>query len=228
MSFMETLGRIPKILEANVNAILDKCEDPAKMIDQLLVDYRRNLADVKDATAEVMAKERIAKRELDECDAEIAKIAQAAKNALVAGNQEDAAKLISRKQKLEATRTSLAANYDVCKSNVEKMREVYNKLVDMIEDLENRKDAAKAKLSIAKAQTTINQTLAKANSTVASDRFAKYEEMAEKALAKAEASAELDAQVSTTDDLMEKYSTPGNTASVDAELAKMKAELGIQ
>lgn len=228
MGLIETLGRIPKIMEANINAILDKCEDPAKMIDQLLVDYRRNLASVKKDTAAVIASEKIAKKELDECDAEIERVAKAAKNALLAGNQEDAGKLVERKQKLESTRSSLADNYAVCQQNVVKMRDAYNKLVDMITDLETRKDAAKAKLSIAKAQKGINAAVAKANSTVESERFSKYEEMAERALAEAEASAELDTEGSTTEDLMDKYSTPGNSASVDAELARMKAELGIQ
>ena len=41
MGFMETLKRIPKILEANLNDLLDKAEDPEKMIDQ----YLRNLED---------------------------------------------------------------------------------------------------------------------------------------------------------------------------------------
>ena len=228
MGFMETLGRIPKILEANLNAILDKCEDPAKMIDQLLVDYRRDLAEVKASTAAVMANEKNAKRALDECDAEIAKVATAAKNALLAGNQDDAAKLVARKQKLESTRTSLADNYAVCHKNVEMMRDGYNKLVASIEDLEQRKEAAKAKIAMAKAQKGINAMAAKANSTVAAERFSRYEDMAERALAEAEAEAELDAQTETTDQLMDKYSTVGGDASVDAELARMKAELGIQ
>ena len=55
MGLADTLGRIPKILEANINALLDRCEDPAKMIDQLLIDYKRDLADVKRDTAAVMA-----------------------------------------------------------------------------------------------------------------------------------------------------------------------------
>ena len=39
MGLADTLARIPKILEANINAMLDKLEDPSKMIDQLLIDY---------------------------------------------------------------------------------------------------------------------------------------------------------------------------------------------
>ncbi len=84
MGLMDTLGRIPKILEANINAILDKCEDPAKMIDQLLIDYKRDLADVKKDTAAVMADVKLAEKKLSDCDASIARKQQAAENALKA------------------------------------------------------------------------------------------------------------------------------------------------
>ena len=90
MGLMDTLGRIPKILEANLNAILDKCEDPAKMIDQLLVDYKRDLADIKKDTAAVMADVELAEKRLKECDESIAKKQKAAENALKAGNEGDA------------------------------------------------------------------------------------------------------------------------------------------
>ena len=44
---MSILQRFSDIMRSNVNALLDKCEDPAKMVDQTLLDLRRNLADVK-------------------------------------------------------------------------------------------------------------------------------------------------------------------------------------
>lgn len=65
MGLADTLGRIPKILEANINALLDRCEDPAKMIDQLLIDYKRDLADVKRDTAAVMADVKLAEKKVE-------------------------------------------------------------------------------------------------------------------------------------------------------------------
>lgn len=42
-------------MRSNVNALLDKAEDPAKMVDQLLLDMRKQLADVRAETAGVVA-----------------------------------------------------------------------------------------------------------------------------------------------------------------------------
>ena len=98
MGLADTLGRIPKILEANINALLDRCEDPAKMIDQLLIDYKRDLADVKRDTAAVMADVKLAEKKVEECDEDIARKQKAAENALKAGNEGDARTLLAAKQ----------------------------------------------------------------------------------------------------------------------------------
>ncbi len=228
MGLMDTLGRIPKILEANINALLDKCEDPEKMIDQLLVDYKRDLADVKRDTAAVMADVKMAQQKLAKCDEDIARKQKAAENALRAGNEADARTLLGAKQTLETTRLSLIENLSVAEKNAEMMREGYNKLVRNIEELEQRKDAAKAKISMAKAQESINRSAARANSTVSLDAFAKYEQKAERMLAEANANAELDQDVQSVESLTEKYTSSADSASVDDELAALKAKLGME
>lgn len=227
MGLADTLARIPKILEANINALLDKCEDPAKMIDQLLINYKRDLADVKRDTAVVMADVKMAEKKLEECDADIARKKKAAENALKAGNEGDARTLLAAKQSLEVTRESLLQNLSVTQRNSEMMRDGYNKLVRNIEELESRKDAAKAKISMARAQEQINKTAAKANSTVSMDAFNKYEQKAERMLAEANAAAELDAETVSIDALTSKYTSSAESASVDEELAALKARLGL-
>lgn len=227
MSFKDTLARIPKILEANLNALLDKAEDPAKMIDQLLVDYKRDLADVKRDTAAVMADVKMAEKKLADCDAEIARKQRAAENALKAGEENDARTLLAAKQTLEVTRESLAANYELAQKNAQMMQDGYNRLVRNIEELEQRKDVAKAKIAMAKAQDQINKTAAKANSTVSLDAFNNYEAKADRMLAEANAAAELDAETVSAESLTDKYASAANSSSVDDELAALKAKLGM-
>ena len=48
---MGILDRFTTIVKANINELLDKAEDPAKMVDQYLVDLTESLADVKRETA---------------------------------------------------------------------------------------------------------------------------------------------------------------------------------
>ena len=62
---MGIISRFSDIMASNINALLDKCEDPAKMVDQTLRKLEENLADVKKETAGVMAEEKRAHRELE-------------------------------------------------------------------------------------------------------------------------------------------------------------------
>jgi phage shock protein A len=106
------------------------------------------------------------------------------------------------------------------------MREMHDKLVEDINELESRKDMIKGKLAVAKTQERINKmgsSVTSANDSIAS--FKKYEEMADKALDKANAMAELNnsSAEQTIEDLKDKYATDSN---VDDELAALKASLG--
>ena len=82
---MGIIARFRDIMEANFNALLDRAEDPEKMIDQYLRDLEEDLAKVKAETASVMAEETKAKRALDECIAEITKMQSYAERAVIAG-----------------------------------------------------------------------------------------------------------------------------------------------
>ena len=161
---MGILSRFKDIMSSNINALLDKAEDPEKMIDQTLRNLNNDLAKVKEETAEVMADEAKAKRNLDECNAEIARMQQYAEKAVVAGNDADATRFLTEKSKLVAKQATLQQVYDVSAANAMKMRQMHDKLVNDIAELDSRKDAIKAKIRLAKAQQDINKMTSKVNS----------------------------------------------------------------
>ena len=76
---MGILSRFGDIVQANVNAVLDKMEDPSKMIDQYLRELNENLAEVRKETAGVMAEETRTRRLMEENQAEVARYEDLAK-----------------------------------------------------------------------------------------------------------------------------------------------------
>ena len=69
------IDRFTTIMKSNINALLDKAEDPAKMVDQTLYELHEDLAEVRTNTAKVMAEEkRVKKQQLEDCDADYRKI----------------------------------------------------------------------------------------------------------------------------------------------------------
>lgn len=70
---MGILSRFGDIISANINDLLDKAEDPAKMIGQYLRKAKDDLTEVKVETAAVIAEETLCGRLLNDCRDEIAK-----------------------------------------------------------------------------------------------------------------------------------------------------------
>lgn len=226
---MGILQRFSDIIQANVNAILDKMEDPAKMIDQYLRELADNLAEVKQETAGVMAEEARTKRLVDENAAEVAKYTDLAKKALQAGNEADAKVFIAKKQQLESAGAGLASAYASAHENAEKMRQMHDKLVSDIETLKSRRETIKAKVAVAKTQQKVNEvSSASDKASGAMSAFDRMEEKADRMLDEANAMSQLNAApVDEAKALEEKYSAAATDASVDSELEQMKKELGL-
>lgn len=227
---MGIISRFKDIMSANINALLDKAEDPEKMIDQTMRNLQNDLAKVKEETAAVMADEQRCKRELDECNAEMAKMQTYAEKALLAGNEADAMKFLQQKNTLAAKQTSLQQTYDVAAANAMKMRQMHDKLVNDINELDARRDAVKAKIKVAKTQEKMNKLTANmTDSTSSISAFERYEAKANAMLDKANAMSELNmtAQESGVDSLAAKYDAVPD-AAVKSELEALKAQMGLQ
>lgn len=223
------IKRFTDIMSANINALLDKAEDPAKMIDQYLRDMESDLGKVKAETAAVMAEEAREKRELDECAEEIAKMQEYAKRAVLSGNDNDAKQFLAAKKKLEDKQTALSTAYEAAAQNASKMRSMHDKLVKDIQELNSRRDAIKAKLAVAKTQEKINKLGGSISGAADSmSAFERMEAKADKMLDEANAMAQLNqsAEKSDISDLMSKYDQEP-ASEVDDELAKLKAEMGL-
>ncbi|MGZ5374127.1 MAG: PspA/IM30 family protein, partial [Aeromicrobium sp.] len=60
------LGRIGQLTRANINSLLDKAEDPDKMLDQLVRDYTSSIAEAEDAVAQTIGNLRLAEADYAE------------------------------------------------------------------------------------------------------------------------------------------------------------------
>ena len=225
---MGILKRFKDIMASNINALLDKAEDPEKMIDQYLRDIQEDLRNVKSETATVMAEEQRCKRQLDECDAEIAKMQSYAEKALLAGNEADAMKFLEKKNQLIQKQVPLQQAYDAAAANSAKMKQLHDKLTKDVQDLNNRRDAIKAKVQVAKTQEKMNKMVGSIGDSSASlAAFDRMEAKANSMLDKANAMSELNSMGGDSiDDLASKYDE-APTAAVSDELAALKAKMGL-
>ena len=214
-------------MKANINDLLDRCENPAKMVDQTLRELNESLAEVKKETAGIMAEEQRCKRNYDTVLAEIDKWTNYAKKAIEAGNDDDAREFLAKKQQVESALADAKQTYDIAAENAGKMRQMHDKLVSDISILESRREMIKAKVAVAKIQAKVNEVTSRTNVNGTIAAFERMEAKADRMLDSANAMAELNAApVDTASALAKKYDSGTVSSSVDAELAALKAELG--
>lgn len=227
---MGVLTRFKDIMAANFNSLMDKAEDPEKMVDQYLRNLEDDLAKVKAEAASVMAEEKSCKRKLDETDAEINRMTDYAKKAVAAGNDGEAKQFLEKKNELAEKKASLQGSYDVAKANADKMREMTSKLEADIAEMRSKRDTLKAKAKVADAQERINKlgssVDAAGNNMAAFDRM---EDKINRRLDEVNAMAELNEESGSDsiEELAKKYDSNETKSDVDDELAALKAELGM-
>ena len=224
------LERFKTIMSSNINALLDKMEDPEKMIDQYLRDMEKDLGSVKAETVAVMAQESAAKRKVAECEDEIKKMESYAKKALQAGNEADARMFLEKKESIKIKLESLEKEKMIAVENSLKMREMHDKLTSDIQKLNAKRNEIKAKIKMAKSTEKINSMTSSTGISGKMDSFNSIEEKVDRMLDEANASIELNSpKKDEVDDLMKKYDSGESESSsaVDEELERLKKEMGL-
>ena len=226
------LSRFKDIMSSNINALLDKVEDPMKMIDQYLRNLESDLGKVKAETAAVMAEETKSKRELDECIDSINKMQTYAEKALLSGNEADARTFLSKKGELNNKLISLQQTYDIAKENSTKMREMHDKLIKDISQLNTRRDELKAKMAVVSTPEKLNKIGSSVNGAIGNmSKFDEMEAKINKKLDTANAMAELNnsQKEENIEDLIAKYDneTKNTSSEIDDELSELKSKLGL-
>ena len=224
------LERFKTIMSSNINALLDKMEDPEKMIDQYLRDMEKDLGSVKAETVAVMAQESAAKRKVAEWEDEIKKMENYAKKALQAGNEADARMFLEKKESIKIKLDSLEKEKMIAVENSLKMREMHDKLASDIQKLNAKRNEIKAKIKMAKSAEKINSMTSSTGISGKMDSFNSIEEKVDRMLDEANASIELNSpKKDEVDDLMKKYDSGESESSsaVDEELERLKKEMGL-
>jgi phage shock protein A len=223
---MAIFSRIADILKANVNDMIDKAEDPEKMVKQLILEMEQEVDEATQALGQAMGSQKMAAKELADAEAVSADWNDKAKLALKAGNEELARKALDAKVGIDGQVEQLRSSY-------EGITEQVNKLKDQVEGLRVKLDEARARQNVLIARSKMADAAADVATSISSSNmdsaFAKLDKLERKVTQKeatAEAYTELNGTLaggSTKDEFEELQ----HTAAVDDEMARLKKELGM-
>jgi phage shock protein A len=217
---MGIFDRIGRVIKANVNDMIDKAEDPEKILEQSIRDMSEDLIKMRQAVAQVIASQKRNEQEYNKNMQEAERWQQRAQLALTKGEEGLAREALTRKKTFAETAATLKAQLDQQKTQVEALRRNLIALESKISEAKTKKDMLKARFSAAKANEQLQSTLGSIGS---SSSMAAFERMEDKVLqmeARSQAAGEL-AGMGVEDD----FAKLESGSDVDDELAMMKAQL---
>lgn len=223
---MGIFQRLSTVIKSNVNDAISKAEDPEKMLTQLLIDMSEQYSKAKTQVARAIADEKRLKKEYEIQLAKVEEWTKKAELAVNAGNDQLAMEALKRKNEYDSLAERYRTEWEQQRATTESLKASLRSLSDKIEEAKRKKNLLIAKARKAKAQTTINKTMAGLNDSSTFDTFNRIEQKVDSLEFEAEASSELDS-LAQKDELEDQFAALGNSdASVSDELAALKAKLG--
>ncbi len=222
---MGIFDRMKTVISSNINDMINKAENPEKMLNQLVVDMNQQMIESKKSVAMAIADEKKLERELIEQKRLSDDWERKAVIAVKAGRDDLAKEALLRKQEAENYYLQLKPQWESQKASVEKLKETLRQLQNKIDEASRKKNMLVARAKRAEAQQKIQKTLASVSgNTSAFDTFDRMAKKVDELEARADAQAELAdlSQSSSLDKEFAKLEASGGGADVLLEELKRK------
>ncbi|MGZ4122897.1 MAG: PspA/IM30 family protein [Tumebacillaceae bacterium] len=221
---MALFKRLRDMTMANINALLDKAEDPVKMLDQYLRDMEQDILDAETAVAKQIAIEKKLKQQYEEAQELANKREAQALQALESGNEDLARRALVDKKAVAEKANDYKQQWEAAKTAADNLRGKLSEMKDQFGQMKNKRDTLKARAEAAKAQKQINQVMSGFGTDNAAKGFDRMEERVLQLEAEAEASNEIHGSSRSLDDEFKELNK-NNTSEIDAELEALRAKL---
>jgi len=217
---MSIFSRMSDIINSNINAILDKAEDPEKMVRLIIQEMEEALVEVRSTSARAIADKKELSRRQEYLEADAAEWERKAEVAVNKG-RDDLAKgaLVERNKAAEAAE-ALSGDARILVDTLAKLNEDVGALQAKIKDAKARQNAIIMRGQAAQTRLGVRRTLSDHNIDDAIQRFENYERKMD----------DLEGQIEAYDmgqkTLADEISDLESDEGIDAELAELKARMG--
>ena len=228
------LGRITNMAKANINALLDRAEDPEKMLDQMIRDYTNSIHEAESAVAQTVGNVRLAEKDLEDDRAaasqwgeKAALASKKAEEARTSGDAKEADRLdnlarlalgkqIDFEEQVKAQEPLLLSQKDMA----EQLKQGLAGMKTKLEDLKVKRDQLVARQKTAEAQNQVQETAQKFNLADPTSELNRFEEKIRKQEALAAGRAELASE--SLENQFAELEKSGSSAEIEARLAALK------
>jgi phage shock protein A len=219
---MGIFSRFTDIINSNINALLDKAENPEKMVRLIIQEMEDTLVEVRSTSAKTLAERKDLQRRLQRIQDEVKDWEDKATLALTKGREDLAKAALLEKSKVSEQAEAIERELDSLNEQLEKLQQETSQLQEKLADAKNRQKAIVLRQQSATTRLEVKKQLDGGKINDAMERFERYESKIDS----------VEAQVEAYDmgkrSLADEISQLENDSKVDDELAALKAKLNAK
>jgi len=218
------MDRMATVIKSNLNHLINKAEDPEKMLDQILIQMRQQLVEAKREVAVAIADE---KRLAAQLEAELEQVREWERRATMAvqkGEDDLAREALRRKADHEQIAIGYKKQWDAQQASTENLKNALRALSQKIEEAGRKKNLLVARQKRAEAQKHIHEVMTGLTDTSAFESFDRMTSKVEQIEAQADAAVELSQELSG-DTMEQKFRALESSTDVEQELHALKAKV---
>jgi phage shock protein A len=224
---MGIFQKLSTLIRSNINEAIARAENPEKMLNQVLIDMREQLAKAKQEVAVAIADERKLRSQVETEQKSAHDWEHRAMLAVGEGRDDLAKQALLRQQEHMERALSLEETWRRHSAETDRLKDSLRALNDKIEEAKRKKNLLVAKQKRAQAQKRIHETMAGLNDQSAFETFERMAEKIEETERRALASAEVSEALSG-DTLEQEFARlkPADQ-SVEFRLLELKQKMGL-
>jgi phage shock protein A len=172
---MGIFSRFADIVNSNINAILDKAEDPEKMVRLIIQEMEDTLVEVRSTSAKTLAEKKELVRRVDTLKAQVSDWQDKAELALSKDRDDLARSALLEKQKSADAVAAVESELDHVESHIEKLQQEVTTLQEKLADAKARQKAIILRQRSAESRLEVKKALDSSKVDDALNRFERYE-----------------------------------------------------
>lgn len=216
---MSIFSRFTDIVNSNLNALLDKAEDPQKMVRLIIQEMEDTLVEVRSTSAKTIANKKDIAQQIDKLHAQASDWEAKAELAITKDREDLAKAALQERNKCAEAADALTKELDVVESQLNKLQEETTQLQAKLADAKARQKTILLRQSTASSRLDVKKTLDSANVEDVMGRFEQYERKIN------DIEAQVDAYDLGQKSLNDEFAELAADDKINDELAALKARL---
>jgi phage shock protein A len=216
---MGIFSRFTDIVNSNINSLLDKAEDPEKMVRLIIQEMEDTLVEVRSASAKTIASKKEIAAQITKLNNEAQDWHNKAELAISKDREDLARAALQEKKKCEEYATTLQKELSNVEEQISKLQNEVGQLQDKLADAKTRQKAIILRQKTASSRLEVKKTLDSSKVDAAMGRFEQYERKID----------DLESQVEVYDlgkkTLADEFAGLETDEKIDDELAALKKKM---